>query len=296
VHRDSLPVVVDRIAQLMKSGEAGPPLEVKFVSRTGEVIQAEIVSVPIVFDGQTAILGLIRDISRRVEIERALRESEETFSNAFRQSPHGMAFVDPEGQFTRVNRALCSMLGYSEDELRGKRFADITHTEDVGVDLEQLQRMRSGEISSYQRIKRYVRKDGGVIWVSLGVSAIHDAEGKPIYFIGQIEDITARREREEARANEQRRAAISETTIAVAHELNNVLTVLMMNAELLATDAKTDEIPEIAAEILTAANRIAATVTRLREVGEPRTITYIGDEKMLDLSPESVAPQEKRGK
>ena len=293
VHRDSLPVVVDRIAQLMKTGEAGPPLEVKFVSSTGEVIPAEIVSVPILFDGQTAMLGLIRDITRRVEVERALRESEETFSNAFRQSPHGMAFVDTEGQFTRVNRALCNLLGYSEDELRGKRFADITHPEDKAVDLEQLQRMRSGEISSYQRIKRYVRKDSSVIWVSLGVSAIHDAEGKPIYFIGQIEDITERREREEARANEQRRAAITETTIAVAHELNNVLTVLMMNAELLATDANADEIPEIAAEILAASNRIAGTVTRLREVGEPRTIDYLGEEKMLDLSSDAVSEQKK---
>jgi signal transduction histidine kinase len=66
--------------------------------------------------------------------------------------------------------------------------------------------------------------------------------------------------------------------------LNNVLTVLVMNAELLANDATSEEIPEIAAEILSASNRISATVQRLRNVGEPKTVEYVGDRKMLDLS------------
>src|SRR5690349_7504454 len=77
VHPDSAALVVDRIRQLTKTGDVGPPVEVRFVSRTGEVMPAEIVSVPIVFDGQNALLGLIRDISRRTQAESALRESEE---------------------------------------------------------------------------------------------------------------------------------------------------------------------------------------------------------------------------
>ena len=296
VHPDSVPVVVDRIRQLMKTGDAGPPLEVRFVSRTGQVMPAEIVSVPIVWDGRNALLGLIRDISKRVAVEAALRESDEKFANAFRQSPNGMAFVDTAGRFIKVNRALCEMLGYSEEELLAFRFADITHAEDVTTDLEQLERLIRHDIDSYHRIKRYIRKNGDVIWVSLAVSAVHDAEGNPIYFIGQMQDITSQRVREEARANAQRRAAITETTIAVAHEMNNVLTVLMMNAELLGHDATPEEIPEIAAEILSAANRISATVQRLRRVGDPRSIEYLGKEKMLDLSPRPVKTRKKRAK
>jgi PAS domain S-box-containing protein len=296
VHPDSVPVVVERIGKLVATGEAGPPLEVRFVSRTGEVMPAEIVSVPIVFDGQRALLGLIRDISKRAEVEQALRESEEKFANAFRQSPHGMAFVDPQGRFIKVNRALCEMVGYTEEELLGTRFADITHPEDVTTDLEQLERLMNREITSYHRIKRYYRKDGRLIWISLGVSAVHDAEGKPIYFIGQMQDITAQREREEARASEQRRAGITETTIAVAHEMNNVLTVLQMNAELLAHEAAPEEIPEIAAEILSASARIASTVQRLRQIEDPGSIDYLGQEKMLDLSPKPVTKRKKRAK
>src|SRR2546423_5688210 len=84
VHPDSVPVVVERIRKLVATGEAGPPLEVRFVSRSGQVIPAEIVSVPIIFDGQSAVLGLIRDITKRAEMEQALRESEEKFASAFR--------------------------------------------------------------------------------------------------------------------------------------------------------------------------------------------------------------------
>ena len=166
-----------------------------FVSRTGQVIPAEIVSVPIVFDGQPALLGLIRDISKRAAVEQALRESEEKFANAFRESPHGMAFVDTQGRYIKANRALCEMVGYTEPELLGMRFADITHPDDIATDLEQLERLVNREISSYHRIKRYYHKDGRLIWVSVGVSAIHDAHGNPIYFIGQMQDITSQRER-----------------------------------------------------------------------------------------------------
>ena len=108
VHPESVPAVVERIRGLSAATQAGMPLDVRFVARDGTVIVAEIVSVPIVFEGQKAILGLIRDISRRVDAEQALRESEERFGNAFRHSPHGMAFVSPEGRWLKANRALSS--------------------------------------------------------------------------------------------------------------------------------------------------------------------------------------------
>src|SRR5256714_1240013 len=88
VHPDSIPVVMQRIHDIFGSGGPGAPLEVKFRSRTGEVILAEIVTVPIELDGQAARLGFIPAECRRAEAERALRESEELFANAFRMSPH----------------------------------------------------------------------------------------------------------------------------------------------------------------------------------------------------------------
>ncbi|MGH9421965.1 MAG: histidine kinase dimerization/phospho-acceptor domain-containing protein, partial [Thermoanaerobaculia bacterium] len=107
------------------------------------------------------------------------------------------------------------------------------------------------------------------------------------YLIGQVENITARRELERLSLQSERLAGVVETTIAVAHEMNNVLTVLAMNAELLATTASPEEVPEVAAEILLASNRIAETVKRLRHVADLKSVAYMGDRKMLDLSPKS---------
>lgn len=296
VHPESVPVVVERFGELAATGRSGPPLEVRLVARDGTVIVGETVSVPIVFDGQRAILGLFRDTSRRAVAEQALRESEESFGNAFRHSPHGMAFVSTEGQWLKANRALCVMLGYSEDELLQRGIADVTHPDDVATDLEQLRRLVAREISSYNRIKRYRHKDGHFIWVSLAVSAVHDATGMPIYFIGQIQDITLQREVEERKLEAQRVAGVAEAAIAVAHEMNNVLTVLVMNAELLAHDATPEEIPGIASEILSASNRIAATVQRLRDVTDVKSVDYLGTKKMLDLSARTTRQFTKPGK
>jgi PAS domain S-box-containing protein len=176
------------------------------------------------------------------------------------------------------------MLGYSEEELLSLGFPDVTHPEDVSIDLEQLRRLIAREISHYHRMKRYVRKDGRTIWISLAVAAVHDSRGLPMYFIGQLQDITLQRQLEDERAKGERRAGITETTIAVAHEMNNMLTVLTMNAELLAHEATPDEVPELAGEILSAANRIASTVQRLRNVIDQPPVEYLGEKKMLDLS------------
>ncbi|MEA2763236.1 MAG: two-component system, sensor histidine kinase and response regulator [Gemmatimonadaceae bacterium] len=284
VHPDSRPLVIERLGLLAQTGKAGPAMDVRFVSRSGEIIRAEIVNVPIEFDGQPAILGLIRDISKRMDAEQALRQSEELFSNAFRHSPYGMAFVGLDGRFLRANASLCEMLGYSEEELCKLSFQALTHPEDISDDLAELARLIAGEISNYSRVKRYYRKDSRLIWVSIAVSAIHGADGAPIYFVGQIQDVTAQREAEQQRLHAERLGGIAETTVAVAHEINNVLTALAMNAELLAHDASPEEIPALAAEVLAASNRIAAIVKRLRNVAALKSVDYIGDKKMLDLS------------
>lgn len=284
VHPESVPAVIERIRGLSAPSLVGVPLDVRFVARDGTVIVAEIVSVPIVFEGQRAILGLIRDISRRVDAEHALRASEERFGNAFRHSPHGMAFVSPEGRWLKINRALCDMVGYSEEELLQKPFTEITHPDDVAADLEHLRSLVARETSSYNRIKRYRHKDGRLIWVSLAVSVVHDPLGMPAYFIGQMQDVTLQKEMQERSLEAQRVAGVAETAIAVLHEMNNILTVLTMNAELLTQGATPEEVPELAAEILSATRRIDATIQRLKDVASLKSVDYLGETRMLDLS------------
>ena len=108
----------------------------------------------------------------------------------------GMALVSPDGRFLQVNRSLCRILGYPDEELLGKNFRDITHPADLEADVEQVRKMRSGEIETYQKEKRYLHKEGHVVWVLLSVSLVHDEEGEPLYFISQVQDVTERKRSE----------------------------------------------------------------------------------------------------
>jgi diguanylate cyclase (GGDEF)-like protein/PAS domain S-box-containing protein len=143
----------------------------------------------------------------------AFREAEERFRLAFDNAPIGMALVAPDGRWLRVNRAICEIVGFSRDELLAKTFQDITHPEDLGADLAYVRQMLADEIRTYSMEKRYLHSSGRVVWINLSVSLARDEDGAPMYFISQIEDITARKAHEEAlRRNEQRFRRLIETS------------------------------------------------------------------------------------
>jgi PAS domain S-box-containing protein len=123
----------------------------------------------------------------------ALREAEERFRGAFENAAIGMALVAPDGRWLRVNRAVCEIVGYSQEEMLERTFQDITHPDDLDSDLEGLRRMLSGELRSYRMDKRYIHRDGHVVWITLSVSLVHDPGGEPMYFVTQVEDITERK-------------------------------------------------------------------------------------------------------
>ena len=134
-----------------------------------------------------------------------LAESEKRFAEAFEHAPIGIALVLPDGKWLKVNRALCELVGYSEAELLDRTFQDITHPEDLDLDMEVLRRMLGGEIRSYQLEKRYIHAQGHVVPVSLDVSLARDHDGGPLYFIAHIQDITPRKRAEQQHRKEEER-------------------------------------------------------------------------------------------
>jgi PAS domain S-box-containing protein len=136
---------------------------------------------------------LVNDISEIKRTELALRESEERFRLTLDEAPIGMALVALDGRFLRVNRRLCDIVGYTADELVGLSFQAITHPDDLGADLTLASQLLSGEIPRYELEKRYVRKDGAVVDVSLSGSLLRSREGRPVHYIAQIEEITERK-------------------------------------------------------------------------------------------------------
>ncbi len=147
-----------------------------------------------------------QEIVKRRRAEEALRESEERFRSAFESAPIGMALVRLEdGRWLEVNRPLCEIIGYPEHELLELTFQEVTHPDDLDAELRQVERMLRGEIHALQMEKRYIRKDGRVVWVLLSSSLVRDASGEPLYGIAQVQDITQRKQAEEALAQSESR-------------------------------------------------------------------------------------------
>jgi diguanylate cyclase (GGDEF)-like protein/PAS domain S-box-containing protein/putative nucleotidyltransferase with HDIG domain len=147
-----------------------------------------------------ALCGISTDITDRKRMEEALRLGEERFRGAFEAAVIGMALVDPEGRWLRVNSALREIVGYTEPELLGSTSQAITHPDDLEADLESRRRLLSGEIDSCQLEKRYLRKGGEVVWVRLSVTLVRELGGRPLHLVALVEDVTPRKRAEERAA------------------------------------------------------------------------------------------------
>lgn len=134
------------------------------------------------------------------------------FDSAFKHATIGMALVAPDGSWLKVNPALCKLLGYSESQLLKTNFQAITHPDDLQADLHHVRDMLARKYETYQLEKRYIHKNGFIIWALLSVSLVLNDDATPAYFIAQINDITERRNIEDdlRRSNERLKKALAE--------------------------------------------------------------------------------------
>lgn len=175
-------------------------LEFRIVTKTGEIRWVNHSCSPI-FDNEGNYLGrrgTNRNITERKLKEELLFESEFRFNKLYENGPFGMVMADKDFRFKNVNPAFCEIMGYSEAELQRVTFKDVTHPDDLSKDITNVIKLMNHEIPVYKTEKRYLRKDGKVIWGSLTVTANYDSEGQFLYNLGIIEDITTRKQAEEA--------------------------------------------------------------------------------------------------
>jgi len=150
-------------------------------------------------DGKAVrMVGGMRDLTERREAEAALLASEERFRATFEQAPIGMAEISPEGAFGRVNPRLCEMFGYSAEELLTRNARTVTHREDWPMTSMLVAEVMAGKRTTFETDKRYIRKDGSVLWAHAISTILRDAAGVPRTFIAVIEDVTARKLAEQA--------------------------------------------------------------------------------------------------
>lgn len=144
------------------------------------------------------IIGSATDITEQKKYEVELKKSEEKFRNIFESSGTGMAILGLDGQFTKVNNSFCDILGYSEQEIIGINFRNITHPGDLEKSLELTKELLKTESIEGKSIeKRYLHKNGDIIWALTTISVIRDSDDKPLFFITQVQNITKRKKYEE---------------------------------------------------------------------------------------------------
>lgn len=147
------------------------------------------------------VVSISRDVTEQKRAEVALGQSEEEYRAMFELAGVGNTQVDFwSGRILRANRKLCDMLGYSVAELLNKTFLDVTHPDDRSTNLDYFERRQQGELDGYSLEKRYLRKDGTVVWGEMHTTLIRDPGGEPLYVIATVQDITARKEAEAEQA------------------------------------------------------------------------------------------------
>jgi PAS domain S-box-containing protein len=124
--------------------------------------------------------------------------------SAFDESPNGMSAIAPDGHWLRINAAYCRMLGFEPQELTGRSFQDVTYPDDVPADREFFANALAGGPAISAREKRYVRKDGSIVWANVRAELIRDESGEPLYFVSHLQDITERRAAQESRRESDR--------------------------------------------------------------------------------------------
>jgi diguanylate cyclase (GGDEF)-like protein/PAS domain S-box-containing protein len=138
----------------------------------------------------------VRDVAERMRSQAALAEAEERFRSAFEEAPIGMALTSTDFRFLRVNRALCQITGYTPSQLEGLPVASITHPDELRADWEARGAMLEGELSSHRAERRYLHASGSAVWVMINSTLVRDADGAPLHFLSQMQDITDRRRHE----------------------------------------------------------------------------------------------------
>ncbi len=186
-----------------------PDGELRMIHARGEVVCDE--------QGRPAVVqGTCQDVTESRRVEDALRAAEQLFRRAFDDAPIGMALIDLEGRWLRLNRAISQMLGRSEPELRTMQLSDLNHPDDRRLDRPLIKELLNGRRRSFALEKRYVHADGHLIHALVHVSLMHGDGERPLYFLCQLVDITERRRAEaERRATQERMQAIIDNSPAL---------------------------------------------------------------------------------
>jgi len=198
---------------LREAGERVSLAEAQIIRLDGTRVAVEVTGSALQDQGVAAVQIVLRDITERKQAEDDLRHAHQLFRATFEHAGVGIAHVRLDGTWLSVNRSLCDLLGYSAEELLHTTFSGIAHPDDAFYGARLFQTLVTGEDDSYTAEKRYVRKDGSVVWAELNVAAIRAEIGVSDYFVCVFTDITRRKADEEQLARQLERIESTLTSV-----------------------------------------------------------------------------------
>jgi len=219
LNRDMLTAIADKKPYVLEYHFRHADGSIRWAAERGRAIYSE--------QGEPLWLdGVIFDITERKRVEEALKKSEARFRSYFELPIVGFAITSVDKGWVEVNDCLCGMLGYTREELYQKDWIELSHPEDLSADLDQFNRVLAGEIDGYSLDKRFIRKDGEIVWTSISVRCVRLPDGSVDYIIAVALDITERKRAEEALREAQKLASIGTLAGGMAHEINTPLQVV----------------------------------------------------------------------
>lgn len=234
LHPVSRKLIDDATNEAIKNGTSYN-LEIKITTAKGKELWTRVIGHAEFESGVCKRLyGTFQDIDYQKRMREEFEIGEQQFRSAFENATIGMALVSLNGNWLRVNQVICNLLGYTREELMTRNFQQITHPDDLEHDTGMVAKVLAGEIDNYQIEKRYIHKDGSIIWAMLSVSLVRDNNGIPLHFVSQIENITLRRSAEmKLRESETKYRKIFENVQDVFYQtdINGIVTEISPSIE-----------------------------------------------------------------